>query len=317
MTAVLPETYTVRPPTKDDAEAVFGLVSAYDTAVLGFPDYTLDDMVDQLTDPGVEPTTDAWLVFDGDRLVGFGMVFGRGDHRHLDLDAVTTDPLVWRYLLDRITHRAGEFATQYGHPAVQLDAVAYRADEARRDRLADDGFEPATTYHRMRIDHVGPVSAPEVPAGVTVRRGAPDEDSQRAAHAVLTRTFEGQFAFTPRTFEEWRAAHESQSSFDWSMTTLLEMEGRAVALRECTDQFVEDEDCGYIGRLGVLEEARGKGLATFLLRDQFALDAAAGRTGTILHVDTNNPTPALGLYLSVGMRAVLVTDVLRLQVDAV
>jgi ribosomal protein S18 acetylase RimI-like enzyme len=200
---------------------------------------------------------------------------------------------------------------------VQLDAVAYRADEARRDRLTDDGFAPATTYHRMRIDHDGPVAAPAVPDGVTVRRGAPDEDSQRAAHALLTKTFEGQFGFTPRTFEEWRVAHESQSTFDWSMTTLLEIDGREVALRECTDQFVEDENCGYIGRLGVLEEARGKGLATFLLRDQFALDAAAGRTGTILHVDTNNPTPALGLYLSVGMRAELVMDVLRLEVDAV
>ena len=61
MTAVLPDTHTVRPPTKDDAEAVFGLVSAYNTAVLGFADYTLDDMVDQLTDPGFEPATDGWL----------------------------------------------------------------------------------------------------------------------------------------------------------------------------------------------------------------------------------------------------------------
>jgi ribosomal protein S18 acetylase RimI-like enzyme len=316
MTAVLSDTHTVRPPTKDDAEAVFDLVSAYNTAVLGFADYTLDDMVDVLTDPGFEPATDGWLVFDGDRLVGFGMVFGRGDHRHLDLDAVTTDPLVWRYLLDRITQRAGEFATQYGHSSVQLDAVAYRADEARRDRLVEDGFQPATTYHRMRIDHDGPVAAPEVPAGVTVRRGAPDEDSRRAAHHLLTTTFAGQFGFTPRTFDEWEVAHESQSTFDWSQTTLLEVDGRAVAFRECNDQFVEDENCGYIGRLGVLEEARGKGLATFLLRDQFALDAAAGRTGTILHVDTNNPTPALGLYLSVGMRATLVMDVLRIQVDA-
>ncbi len=244
------------------------------------------------------------------------MIFGRGDHRHLDLDAVTTDPLVWRYLLDRITQRAGEFATQYGHSSVQLDAVAYRVDEARRDRLVDDGFKPATTYHRMRIDHDGPVAAPDVPAGVTVRRGAQDEESQRAAHHLLTTTFAGQFGFTPRTFDEWRVAHESQSTFDWSQTTLLEVDGRAVAFRECNDQFVEDENCGYIGRLGVLEEARGKGLATFLLHDQFALDAAAGRAGTILHVDTNNPTPALGLYLSAGMRATLVMDVLRIQIDA-
>ena len=28
----------------------------------------------------------------------------------------------------------------------------------------------------------------------------------------------------------------------------------------------------------------------------------------MLHVDTNNPTPALGLYESVGMRAVEIAD---------
>jgi hypothetical protein len=50
------------------------------------------------------------------------------------------------------------------------------------------------------------------------------------------------------------------------------------------------------------------------LSEPFALDAAAGRSGTILHVDTNNPTPALGLYLSVGMRATLVIDVWRRKV---
>ncbi|MEU4601551.1 hypothetical protein AB0F43_01105 [Kribbella sp. NPDC023972] len=63
MTAVLPETYTVRPPAKEDAETVLALVSAYNTAVVGFADYTLDDAVDALTEPGVEPATDAWLVW--------------------------------------------------------------------------------------------------------------------------------------------------------------------------------------------------------------------------------------------------------------
>ena len=75
MTAVLPATYTVRPPTNDDAKAVFDLVAAYNTAVIGVADYTLDDMVDELTDPGFAPETDGWLVFDGDRLTGYGSVF--------------------------------------------------------------------------------------------------------------------------------------------------------------------------------------------------------------------------------------------------
>ncbi|GAB2640030.1 GNAT family N-acetyltransferase [Kribbella swartbergensis] len=316
MTAVLPQAFTVRPPTKADAEAVLGLVSAYNTAVVGFADYTLDDAVDALGEPGFEPETDGWLVFEGETPVGYGWVFGKGDRRQLDMDLFTADPVVESYLLGEIIRRAGEIARAHGHSAVQLDAVVYRADDARRRRLSGEGFAAGTTYHRMRIDHAGPVEPPEVPAGVTVRRGAPDEASRRAAHAVMTRSFEGQFGFTPRPFEEWHAAHENHSAFDWSGVTLLEEDGRPVALRETNDQFLEDENCGYIGRLAVLPEARGRGLAKYLLRDQFALDAAAGLAGTLLHVDTNNPTPALDLYLSVGMTAALVIDVWRLEVPA-
>lgn len=77
------------------------------------------------------------------------------------------------------------------------------------------------------------------------------------------------------------------------------------------NQFVPDESCGYIARVAVIEGARGKGLAKLLIRQAFAIDAGKGRVGTILHVDTNNPTPALGLYESVGMQPVLVIDMWR------
>jgi mycothiol synthase len=55
----------------------------------------------------------------------------------------------------------------------------------------------------------------------------------------------------------------------------------------------------------------GEALAKLHLRQAFARAASAGRIGTILHVDTNNPTPALGVYERVGMRSVLVIDVWR------
>lgn len=316
MTAVLPSSYTVRPPKVEDAQAVLELVSDYNTSVVGFADYTLDDAQDELSEPGFDAATDGWLVFDDGRLVGYGSVFGKGDHQQLDLDVVTTDPVVERFLLDRVEARAAEIAAGYGHPAVQVDIVNYQADKDREERLAGYGFERGTIFHRMRIDHDGTVPAPAVPAGVTVRRGAPDEASRRAAHDVLNASFAGQFGFSPRSFEEWQDAQESFSAFDWSQLTLLDIDGETVAMQACSSQFVEDENCGYIGRLGVLEKARGKGLAKFLLRDQFAIDAAAGRTGTILHVDTNNPTPALGVYLSVGMQATLVMEVWRREVTA-
>ncbi|GAA3150621.1 ribosomal protein S18 acetylase RimI-like enzyme [Kribbella aluminosa] len=314
MTAVLPEKYTVRPPTTEDARTILELVSAYNTSVIGFADWTLDDAVDGLTDESFDPARDGWLVFEGDRPAGFGWVAGKGDRRQLDQDVVADDLALERWLLDRVEERARELGREYGQSVVQLDAVAYQADTARRDRLAGYGYARGTVFHRMRIVHDGPVAAPEVPAGVTVRRGTPDEASRRAAHGVLNAAFDGQFGFTPRSFEEWQASQENHSAFDWSQLTLLEVDGEAVAMLAANDQFVEDEDCGYVGRLAVLEKARGRGLAKFLLRDQFAVDAANGRAGTILHVDTNNPTPALGVYLSVGMQAVLVMEVWRLEV---
>ena len=92
MTAALPPGYSSRPPQLSDAEALFGLMSACNTAVIGFADITLDDMTDELAEPGFELATDAWLVYNDDELVGYGNVSGRGDRSILGLDIVTLDP---------------------------------------------------------------------------------------------------------------------------------------------------------------------------------------------------------------------------------
>ena len=311
MTAVLPSGYTVRPPAEADAEKILALVAAQNIAAVGFADYTLDDMVDELTEPGFVPETDGWLVHFGKTVIGYGTIFGRGDHQLLDIDVISPDRMVGEWLLGQIERRAVEMGRAHDQAEVSLDTSVYRADEAKRSLLGDHGFAPGTAYHRMRIDHDGPVEPPEIPADVVIRRGAPDEASRRAAYELHMATFEGQFGYVWRPYDEWHAAREAWTSFDWSQLTIAEVDGRPVAFVENTSEFVEDTDCNYIGRLGVLEEARGRGLAKLLLRDAFATDAAAGRAGTILHVDTNNPTPALGLYLSVGMKAILALEVWR------
>ena len=124
-----------------------------------------------------------------------------------------------------------------------------------------------------------------------VRSGAFDDATRRTAHEVIIESLRGQFGYVVRPHEEWIEYLDATSTFDWSQITLLEIDGRAVAIRLCDDDYVETENCGYIRILGVLEDFRGRGLAKFLLRDAFAGDAAEGRAGTILDVDTNNPHP--------------------------
>jgi ribosomal protein S18 acetylase RimI-like enzyme len=162
----------------------------------------------------------------------------------------------------------------------------------------------------MRIDHNGHLEAPRPPAGVTLRAGT-EPAVREAAHAILNASFADHFGWVPKPYDTWHESLERKSTFDWTQLWVAELDGRPVAILTCTDQFVDDDGCGYVGDLGVLPDARGRGIAKYLLRHAFAIDVAAGRKGTILHVDSNNTTPALGVYESVGMRAVLVIDVWR------
>ena len=306
--AVLPDGTTVRPPEVGDAEAIFGLLAGYNAGVVGIADCTVEQVADGLVEPGFDRGTDAWLVVDRDgAAVGYGLAFGLGDRQDVQVEVTSPVPGVAEWLFERALGRAREIGRQAGHAEVRVDFFVYRDDEETRGLLSAQEFAVGTTYYKMRIEHDGTVTAPEVPAGVVIRREMADDASRWVAHEVIIECFTGQFGFVARPHDEWLAYRESSSTVSWSQFALLEIGGKAVAFRDCNDQSL-GENSGQIGGLGVLAEYRGRGLAKYLLRDAFALDAAAGLSATTLLVDTNNPTKALDLYLSVGMTPVLVQE---------
>lgn len=303
----LPAGHTFRPMVLEDAGLIAERSAVYTSALLGFAKHSPEDVANYLRDPGINLATDGWVVLGPDgEFAGSATAVAITGGSHVNLDILSDDPAILDWLLDQAERRAREI----GREAV-LRVGVIRQDPLLPKTLAARGFAIGTSVQRMRINFDGPVPTPAVPEGVVVRRGAPDEASRRAAHAVLMDAFAEQPGTLPRPFEEWAASRESRSTFDWSQVTVLELDGQAVGMTECNDNFVSTDNCGYVGRLAVVPSARGRGLAKFLLYNAFAVDAAAGRSGTILHVDTGNPTPAVALYTGVGMRPDVISDIWR------
>ncbi|HEY9336800.1 MAG TPA: GNAT family N-acetyltransferase [Kribbella sp.] len=294
---------------QEDAAVIAERSGAYTSALLGFPKHSPEDVANYLRDPGIDPATDGWMVAGPDgEFAGSATAVAITGGTHVNVDILSEDPAVLDWLLHQVERRATEVGSRTGHEVVVRVGVI-RQDERLAAAVATHGFAISTSTHRMRITFDGPVPPPAVPDGVVVRRGAPDEASRRAAHAVLMEAFATQPGTQPRPFEEWAASRESRSTFDWSQVTIAEVDGLAAGMTECNDNFVSTDDCGYVGRLGVVPSARGRGLAKFLLRNAFAVDSAAGRRGTLLHVDAGNPTPAVALYTGAGMRPDLISDI--------
>ncbi|MGI5291200.1 GNAT family N-acetyltransferase [Nonomuraea polychroma] len=305
--------HTLRRPRVDDAAAMYELISAYETSVLGAPDMTLQDVQDELVEPDFDRDKDGWLAQDADgRLLASAWACSDGDSDLVHVDVIVRPGVegLRDELWPLVIGRARELAAERGHDGVTLHVGVYRADHAKQAMAKEQGFEPGTSFHRMRIDHEGPVEAPVPPAGLTLHSGD-SEDVRREAHRVQQESFAEHFGFVKLDYDLWYERRQAQSVNDWSQLALARIDGRAAAVLIGNNQFMPDQDCGYVATLGVLPEFRGRGLGRFLLGHAFAADAARGRTGTILHVDSNNTTPALGLYESAGMRPVMVIDVWR------
>ncbi|TDW23120.1 GNAT family N-acetyltransferase [Kribbella kalugense] len=308
----LPAGYTFRPMVLDDTGLIAERSAAYTSALLGFAKHSPEDVANYLRDPGINLATDGWVVLDAEgAFAGSATAVSMSDGAEVNIDILSESPTILNWLLDQAERRAG------GVREVVLKVGVIRQDRLLPEVLAARGFAIGTSVQRMRINFDGPVVSPAVPDDVVVRRGAPDEASRRAAHAVLMEAFAEQPGTLPRPFDVWVASRESRSTFDWSQVTIVELDGQAVGMTECNDNFVSTDNCGYVGRLAVVPSARGRGLAKFLLHKAFAVDAAAGRSGTILHVDTGNPTPAVALYTGVGMRPEVISDIWRRTIQPV
>lgn len=178
--------------------------------------------------------------------------------------------------------------------------------EGRRhaDLLAAHGFEPVRRFYQMLIPTDSPAippTAPPLPDGAEIVV-ARDEAAYRALYEVDCAAFADHWNFVAHPFDEWCAEIVDSPNRDPDGMWLLMVDGTPAGICVLEDSRRSLGE-GYVGILGVLEQFRGRGLASLLLQRAFVRDRDRGLTGTRLGVDAENTTGAVGLYEKVGMHA--------------
>jgi ribosomal protein S18 acetylase RimI-like enzyme len=167
--------------------------------------------------------------------------------------------------------------------------------------------------------------APEPDQGVVIRPvmrqggGMPDEDDLRTVHDILESAFADHFNSAEETFDEFifRLREDPGHRWDhWWIAELVdgkEPEPAGALVGTMLEGGLDDEgnpkpDGSYVSYIGVLQSARGRGVAKALLNMIIADAASRDRNRVGLEVDADSPTRADALYVSMGWETVYITQ---------
>lgn len=290
----LPAGHTWRRATHDDVRDVWGLVCAVDVEEYGVPDYDESDVRDDFARDRFSLDRDTWLVHGPDgALVAAAFAWDKEAHALLVADSAVhpSAPDLYPWLVARVSERAAEHAAVSGRCVAHL----YSSEPNRRRAAAilAAGYEPVRVFRRMEVALAGA----EHPRDPRVRLVSPDE--LRAVWSVQQAAFADHYDSVPFTYDAWHRMLVASESYRpdlwWAAVDGGEVVG--VLIGQAHD------DKGWVKIVGVLPDARGRGLASALLRTAFARfrDLGYGRAG--LGVDSDNVTGAMVLYERLGMTA--------------
>jgi mycothiol synthase len=291
MSSSLPDGFTVRPLTDDDAEVAANVTAAYDEATIGMSELTAADVRDfwKL----VDLPTNSWLAEADGRPAAVATAF---EHNGLlDVDAYVHPDFQGRGLGAWLLMTTEERARELALPGVHSATLA--ADARGRTLFERHGYRDVRHFYRMVIDLDRDFPAPVWPDGLRVATFQPED--ARAFHAALQESFEDEWNFRAETFERWKERRVSVPDMDPTVWWLVwDGEEVAAVLRGESERM----GYGWIGALGVRKPSRGRGIGLALLLTAFAEFRRRGRTQAGLGVDAQNPTGATRLYERAGMR---------------
>jgi mycothiol synthase len=330
----LPDGWQVGAPDPADRVDVAGLTQllrAHERHGRGWAAAGVDDVLAEVSGPGLRMRENVVVRDPDGQIRAWGSVHDRAEGRMLFVHVVERElaadvaDACSRVLIDWAVGQARAVGKARGLAVQQVDTGAFADDERQHRWLEASGFRHVRTWWQMTRpvtpDEAALTGAPDdwERNGVRFRlvrqtaSGLPDEGDLREVHEVLESAFVDHFNHFEETFEEFLHRLRADPGHRWDHWWLAELVDGDVArpvgtLVGSASQGSAGPEGSYVDYLGVLEAARGRGVAKGLL-DTIVADAAArGRDRVGLEVDADSPTGAAGLYTSMGWTTKYVTQ---------
>lgn len=274
-----------------DAPEAAALVIAVETALAGASSFSLDDLVEEWRE--LDLARMAWVVADGERIVGYGWLEDRGELWRADAYVHPGD--VGRGAGTLLAVTLEEAAAERGARRVQNGVL--EADESAHALLRALGYRDVRRFREMRVE-LSAASVPAWPEGIRVDAFDFERDAH-AFHAAHQEAFADHWEFKERPFDEWRASHMDGPKFDPSLWCVA-WEGDEIAAG--TICIADQYGGGWVSALFTRRPWRRRGLGAALLADAFARFHARGEQSVGLGVDAESDTGAFRLYERAGMQ---------------
>jgi len=316
MTYQLPDGFTSRPASTDDASCVVALWNNRSEVIHGGRPSTSERVLKNWDHPRFNLSTDSRLVFAPDgMLIGYAHVRDVKDPPVDVFAGYCVHPnfnkadWLWDNLFFWMDVEARRVIPKAPKDArIALVASTSDQDVTNQREMERHGFNYSRTFHRMAIDFCKPATPVRFPDGVAVRAVVPGEDDVDLV-TVHREAFADHYGILRQPFEtdleEWRQLMR-EDDFDaglWHVAYTVE-DGAIVGFCVCCTEAPGDPERGLINDVGVRPAWRRSGIGRALLLHAFADLAARGIHGAVLTVDSENRTGASALYERVGMNPV-------------
>lgn len=279
---------TTRPLSPSDATAVFRLMADCELEDVGAVSIEEADIVSDWQRPSYDVTTRSAGVWDGDRLVAYAEVVG-----HQRGDAAVHPDHRGRGIGTVLAHWMQDRARDLGMDVVGMPVPQGSPGDELLESL---GYHVRWTSWVLQLPDGATIPARSVPEGWTVRAARPDE--HRAVWTVVEDAFREWSEREREPYEDFAASVIARPGFQpWNLRVVVDPDGAVAGVSLVL--LGDDGATGYVDRLAVRRDLRGRGLAQALLADSFEVARQHGAVRSELATDTR--TGALSLYEKVGM----------------